>query len=79
MNDIKGQFVKAALEKLQDGNHGSTALGTLAALLLGANLNFGLILQGFQSTESSAETGKALGIVILWVWSYYIGKRKPTS
>lgn len=75
LDSIKGAFVKSALNKLVDGDKGSTTLGLLAGALLAANLDFGLILQGLHDQKSAMECGKAAAIVALVLWSRYIGKK----
>lgn len=76
IDSIKGAFVKALLGKMVDGDHGSTILGVIAAALVGANLDWGLMLQGFHDQRSAMECGKFIAIAVMAIWGYFIGKKK---
>lgn len=75
-DSIKGAFLRSLLTHLTDGDHGSTYIGTIAALALGANLEWSKILHGFADQESAIECGKLAGLFVLWTWAYYTGKKK---
>lgn len=73
---IKNAFAKTFLKRFLDGDKGSTFLGAIAAALLGANLDFDKITHGLENEASAAECAKALAIVLLAVWAWFIGRKK---
>lgn len=81
IDSIKGAFVKALLNKLVDGDKGSTVLGVAAGAALAANLNWGLIMEGFHSQASAMELGKLAGVVGLAVygWECRAGPGRPKA
>ncbi len=76
---IKGAFLKSALKYATNGDSGSTSLGLIAAALLGANLDFSRLSQGFHTTPGAEEIGKAFAIVVITIWGIYIGKGKTPA
>jgi hypothetical protein len=73
---IKNAFAKTFLKRFLDGDKGSTLLGTVAAALLGANLDFDKITHGLENEASAMECGKAAAIVLLAAWAWFIGRKK---
>jgi hypothetical protein len=78
-NFVKTALINTTLKRLAHaGDGGSTLLGTLATALLAEKLDWGLLLRFFSEpdTESATELGKVIGLVILWLVSYFCGKKK---
>ena len=76
---VKNRYVKNSLEKLTEGNFGSTIIGGIAVMLLSLNIDFdavGNALSGDVSPNNIAEGVKAIAGIILGVWAWKTGKGK---
>jgi len=75
VNSIKGVVVKQALKTMLDGDKGSTMLGTVAAALLTAGIDWSKLMQGPGTADGATEIGKIVGVVLLVLWGLKAGKK----
>ena len=69
-------LLKALLGKIIDGDHGSTALGAIAAAILASGVDFSKLGSFTLAPGGAAELGKLAGAVILALWGFNTGKPK---
>lgn len=69
-------LIDKALDYVLDGNKGSNILVAVLVPLLGAHINWYLALLCFQCPGSEAEMCKVLGLVLIAVFGYLVGKKK---
>lgn len=82
MDMLKNLFINKVLKNMVDGDKGSTVLGTLVTAILALDINYAKAIKGFQfqDPEAVGESAKLVGGALLWVWSFFIGrKRKETT
>ena len=76
---VKNKYVKNSLEKLTEGDTGSTIIGVIALTLLSMNIDFdavGLVLSGNVSPNGIGEVVKVAAGVSLGIWAWKTGKGK---
>lgn len=75
----KGEILRIVLEKLRDGDTGSTAAGAVFLLIIGkildSGVNFGDLFSHDQAKQAQA-IGLVAGAAAVGIWSYFVGKRK---
>jgi hypothetical protein len=70
-------LIDKALDYALDGNKGSNILVAVLVPLLGAHINWSLALGCFECPGSEAELCKVFGLVLIAVFGYLVGKKKP--
>jgi hypothetical protein len=81
MNYLKNLFINRTLKHVLDGNKGSNILTVIVAAVLGAQIDFMKAAAGFQfkDADSVTEASKLVGVVVLAVYGYFVGKHKPAT
>lgn len=73
----KGKLIETALGRLTHGDTGSSILGAIAAGVLAAGVNFSDLFSDDQNKQMAA-VGTIIGAVVVAVWGWKIGKKKPS-
>ena len=79
VDNLKGLFIRRTLEHIRDGDKGSSIVGVAAVILTGLNLKYGLLMQGFQTQESTEQWGIAIGGLIVGLIAHYFVGRGPAA
>src|SRR4051812_42821771 len=73
----KGTIIEAVLKSLTHGDSGSTVLGVIAAGVLASGVNFSDLFNTKDTNKQAIAIGTLISTLIVAVWGYYIGKKKP--
>lgn len=75
---IENAFINKLLEHVLDGNKGSNILTALLVPILAAHIDWALALKGaqFDDMNASLELAKVIGLVLLGLFGYFVGKKK---
>jgi hypothetical protein len=81
IDGVKNAFISKLLEHVLDGNKGSNILGAIITAILAANVDYSKALRGFQfqKPDEAMEAAKLTGAVVLAVFAYFVGKKKPAA
>ncbi|HZT29731.1 MAG TPA: hypothetical protein VFA33_07610 [Bryobacteraceae bacterium] len=78
---VQNLFINKVLEHILDGNKGSNILTAILTAVLGARINWAQACRGFRcdNAEDAAEAAKLVGVLVLAVFGYYVGKKTPAA
>lgn len=78
---IENAFINRLLQHVLDGDKGSNLLGAVLVALLAGNIDWVKALQGFKfnNQDEAMESAKVAGIVVVAVFSWFVGKGKPAA
>ena len=78
---LENAFVQKVLEHVLDGDKGSTLLTAILTPVVAANMNWALVLRGlhFQDLAGVQELAKLAGLLLVAIWGWRVGKKKPAA
>ena len=78
---IENAFINKLLSHILDGDKGSNLLGVVLVALLGAKIDWVKAFQGFKfdNQEAAMESAKLAGIIVVAVFSWFVGKKPAAS